>query len=52
MCLLYFSQIVLFLLCMLLGREEHITEAVLFWNERKLCKLSSQLSLCLARVCG
>lgn len=33
------------------GRDEHITEAAAFWNERKVAKLPQELQRRLMKVC-
>ena len=39
-----------YIYCVCLGREEHITEAVMFWNQRKLRRLPFLLQTRLQEV--
>lgn len=37
-------------ICVFIGREEHITEAVRFWNKQKIAHMPKQLKLRLQKV--
>jgi len=37
--------------CCIVGRDDALTEAVMFWNERKVLRLSKHLSLRIHKVC-